>query len=76
MPLNRRRHWRASADLVRRRKDENSRWTVQNVREDSAVLRLGEEPHRFLIHDHDSIYSDRAILGGLHHGYRLESRAA
>jgi hypothetical protein len=46
------------------------------------MVMSGGEPHRFLIHDHDSIYSEEvdrtitAVLGGLRHEYRLERVAA
>jgi hypothetical protein len=62
-------------------------WTLQQLRE--AIP--SDHSYRFLIHDRDSIFSqdlDRSIrhpglrvvarpaLGGLHHEYRLEEKAA
>jgi len=42
------RHWDVTAHPT-------AEWTGQQFR----MVISGEEPHRFLIHDHDSIYSDR-----------------
>src|SRR5262245_12782087 len=42
------RHWNVTEHPM-------AEWTAQQFR----MVMSGEEPHRFLIHDHDSIYSDR-----------------
>jgi putative transposase len=42
------RHWNVT-------EHPTAEWTAQQFR----MVMSGEEPHRFLIHDHDSIYSDR-----------------
>ena len=47
-------------------------WTAQQFR----MIGSGEQTHRFVIHDRDTIYSEGVDLGGLHHEYGLAREAA